>query len=480
MPKKEKLKDGIYMNGKAADEVTGSMYLVRFGGKKILLECGLYQSSSNSYLEAYRVNSKKFDFKPKDVDYVFICHAHIDHCGLLPRLVKEGFRGKVIMTSKTKTFVEPLLRNSCYIVQSEAKILSKQFARVYQPVYTMNDVDMLMTLIETYDNYSEIKQLDDVVSFRWYRNAHCIGAAQLQLILKDKKRTKKILYTSDLGNFNTPNHYVDETEIPTDFVDVAIMESTYGNPKRYKKKTREFDVEKLKTAIDTATQRKGTVICPAFSFSRTQELLTCLYELYHDDKEFKPLIYVDSVLSVTITNLYESVLEGDDLKLWNQVRHWSKVRYIKDSEISKTIIANDMPKVVITASGFCTNGRVINYLRKYIKRPESIIIFSGYVGDNPSYLSYRLLNHKKDNIVKINGQKYPCKANTLSLSTYSSHIDYQGLLKFGSSLNTNKLILVHGSEEAKTALAPAMQEEVCKKNKTFQVVPAHQGMIVDL
>ena len=237
MSKHKQNNDGIYFLGESSTDVTGSQYLVQFGGKKILLECGLYQSKSNSYLDSYKINSKKFGFKPSEIDYLFVAHPHVDHCGLIPRLVAQGFNGKIITTPNTAAVMKSLLFNCAFIVADEARILSKRYSRNYSPIYNEDDVSKTLQLIKPYSEYGVVFQLDDVVSFQWIPNSHCVGAAQLQLILSDGLKTKKILYTSDLGALNTKNHYVRNTEIPAMFNDVAIMESTYGSREKVNKKT---------------------------------------------------------------------------------------------------------------------------------------------------------------------------------------------------------------------------------------------------
>ena len=189
---KKKLKvDGIYFTGKAADEVTGSQYLIRFGNYQCLLECGLHQSSSNDYLDSYKINSEKFKFKPSEIDFVFVAHPHIDHCGLLPRLVHEGFNGKIITTKITAEVMKPLLLNSCYIVQDEARILSKRHNKNYQPLYEEKDVYDTLDLISVYNEYNTIYRLNDTISFQWLQNSHCVGAAQLQLLFNNNGKSKK-------------------------------------------------------------------------------------------------------------------------------------------------------------------------------------------------------------------------------------------------------------------------------------------------
>lgn len=480
MSRKKIKTDGIYFTGKSSDDVTGSQYVVKFNDCKCLLECGLYQSASNSYLDSYRTNSEKFKFKPTELDFVFVAHAHIDHCGLIPRLVREGFKGKIITTKETAMIMKPLLLNSCYILQEEAKILSKKYHRDYKPIYEEQDVYNTLELIEPCEEYNHIYVLNETVSFQWLHNSHCIGAAQLQLILNGKGQIRKVLYTSDIGSLNSNNHFVGKTEIPEVYNDIVIMESTYGNSKRLNKKTRDFDKELLKTAIETTLNRSGSVILPCFSFSRTQELLSTIYDIFNNDKFFNTPIIVDSKLSVDISKLYLDLLQKDNLLYWSKVYHWKNVRFVSEKDDSQECLADNTPKIVLSSSGFCTNGRIIKYLQKYLKDTNSMIVFSGFVGDNPSYLSYRIKNYRDHKTISINKMLIPNRADCINLSTFSSHANHNDLLKYGSSLNTNKLILVHGSTESKQCLQKALKEQISKNNKTYRVLSSFKGMIVHL
>lgn len=454
------------------------MILIKFGGKQILLECGLYQD--NSYLEAYKINSKKFNFNPSEIDYAFLCHGHIDHSGLYPRLVKEGFHGKIIMTHPTSVIIKHLLLNCAFILQEEARILSKRYEREYPPIYQEDDVYKSFDYFNAYDEYNEIYKLDDVVSFQWIKNSHCIGAAQLQIILNDGIKQRKIFYSSDIGALNTKNHYVPNTEIPASFSDIHIMESTYGLNTRMSKKTREFDVEHLRVAIETVLDRDGTIVLPAFSFARTQELLTILYELFGSNENFKTNIVVDSMLSCDICDDYDLLLKEKDLILWQEVRSWKNVKYIKEKQDSQACVSDKTPKICISSSGFCTNGRILSYLNAYLRDINSMIIFSGYTGNNDSYLSYRIKNGKTHKTININKKPVPNRADCITMTTMSSHADFNDLLKYGGNLNTNLLVLCHGSIEAKECLKAHLREEVSKNNKSYKVRCAEKDLIIPL
>lgn len=454
------------------------MTLIKFGNKQILLECGLFQD--NSYLEAYKINSKKFKFSPKEIDYVFINHCHIDHIGLLPRLVKEGFCGKIIMTYPTSIIARHLLLNCAFILQDEARVLSKRYDREYPSIYSEDDVYKSFDFFEVYNEYNKIYILDDVVSFQWLKNSHCVGAAQLQLILNNGIKQKRIFYSSDIGALNTKNHYVEDTEIPTSFSDVHIMESTYGLNTRLTKKTREFDVEHLRVAIETAIEREGTIVLPAFSFARTQELLTILYELFGYNENFKTDIVVDSMLSCDVCDDYDLILENDNLDLWKKVRSWKNIKFIREKLDSQACIADTTPKICISSSGFCTNGRILSYLNKYLKDINSMIIFSGYTGNNDSYLSYRIKNGKTNKTININKKPVPNRADCITMTTMSSHANFNDLLKYGGNLNTNLLVLCHGSTEARECLKSHLREEVSKNDKSYKVKCAEKDLVIPL
>ena len=480
MAKKKLKDDGIFFAGKSSEDVTGSQFLVKFGNTQCLLECGLHQSSSNDYLDSYKINSEKFKFKPAEINFVFLNHVHIDHSGLLPRLIKEGFRGQIITTSETARIMKPLLLNSCAIIQDEARVLSKRYRRNYQPLYSEDDVYTTLSLVKTYDEFNKIYKLNDNISFQWFRNSHCIGAAQLQLILRDGTKTRRVLYTSDLGALHTDNHYLYNTEIPASFADVVLMESTYGLALRSTKKKRSFDIDHMKSAVETTLERHGTVIFPCFSFSRTQEILTTLYEIFGRDKSFKTPVYVDSKLSCDISELYDELLIGENYDKWQEVCGWKNLHFIKEKAESTVRVTDRTPKIVISSSGFCTNGRIVEYLKRYLRDRNSMIIFSGYTGDNPSYLSYRIKNYRDHKFIKINKEMIPNKADCITLSTFSSHANFDDLVKFGSSLNTNKVVLVHGSPDAKKCLAEKLTDAISRNNKTYRVLSAHRGMMIRL
>ena len=478
----KKSKNCMIFSGYAANDVTGSEIAINYNGKNILIECGLHQS--NDILEAYNANIQKFPIKASKIDYVFIMHPHIDHIGRLPMLFKRGFSGKIISTQETKIIARNLLINSSYIAESDANYLSKKYHRIYDPLYNKYDVNTVLDFFVTYDINKSVIKLDDTVSFRFFSNSHCVGACSLQLILTNGIETKRITYTSDIGAIHTNNSFVDSLDykgLTETYSDIFIGESTYGEGKRDTKRSRKKDLEILRSTIMNTLENGGTVINPSFSFARTQEMLKCIYDIFKDDEDFGDTeVVVDSMLSVQMCEDYKAVLKGYDLIEWNEILQWKNLKLIKDKNESIANVSDKTPKIVISSSGFCMNGRILEYLKAHIENENDTIIMSGFCGADKSYLGYRIKNAKPNEVIRICGNGYRNSAHLVNLTTFSSHADFRDLCDIYSHLKTNKLILVHGSESAKMTLKDSLQEKIADNNLTYKVVCATKDMIVNL
>ena len=478
----KKVKNCMVFSGYASNDVTGSEIAINYNGKNILIECGLHQSSD--VLKAYNANVQKLPIKASKIDYVFIMHTHIDHIGRLPILYKRGFTGKIISTPETKVIAKDLLINSSFIADSDARYLSKRYHKTYLPLYDKYDVNTVMDYFDTYNDYNIIHKLDDTVSFQFFKNSHCVGACSLQLILTNGNETKKITYTSDLGAIETNNSFVNKLDyknITSTYSDIFIGESTYGDGKRDTHRLRNKDLEILKSAIKNTIESGGSVINPSFSFARTQEIIKCIYYLFKDDDSFGDTkVVIDSMLSTQICEDYLSVLNGVDLYEWRKIMNWKNLHFIKDKKDSLVNVSDKTPKVVISSSGFCMNGRVVDYLKEYIENENNTIILSGFCGADKTYLGYRIKNAKPNEIINIDGKGYRNAAHLVNLTTFSSHADFTDLNKIYSNLKTNKLVLVHGSELAKTNLKNSLDKKISENNKTYKVVCSTKGMVINL
>ena len=475
-------KNCMTFSGFAANDVTGSEVAINYNGKNILIECGLHQSSD--ILEAYNVNSQKLPIKASKIDYVFVMHPHIDHIGRIPLLFKRGFKGKIITTPETKIIAKDLLLNSAFIAESDARFLSKKYHRNYTPLYDEFDVNTVMDFFVTYDKNNFIFKLDDTVSFQFFNNSHCVGACSLQLILSNGSETKRITYTSDIGAINTNNSFVDNLDyvgLTETYSDFFIGESTYGDGKRDTRRSRKKDLEILRSAILNTIESGGTVVNPSFSFARTQEMIKCIYNLFKDDEKFGDTeVVIDSLLSVQMCEDYLLALKGANLAEWQEIMSWKNLRFIKDKKESIANVADKTPKVIISSSGFCMNGRILDYLKAHIENENDTIIMSGFCGADKSYLGYRIKNAKPNETIKIGGCCYRNSAHLINLTTFSSHADFKDLTKIYSNLKTNKLILVHGSEMAKSNLKEVLKEKISNNNLTYKVVSSTKGMVINL
>jgi len=471
---KKKTKIKISFVGNNACDVTGSMILIETEYKNILLECGMIQGF-NSIIN-YKKNSMSFPFKPKNIDYVFLGHSHIDHIGRLPKLVKDGFNGKIISTDITIQLLKPMLTDSVKIIRKDAEYISKKRGKVFEPFYNEDDVTDTLKLTYKYD-YDVIYKLDENVSFKLLQNSHLIGACQIELFLKTSTgHIEKILYTSDLKGLQNKNHYVEDTEFCTK-ANIVISECTYGAIGRNSKENRNKDLEKIKTIINqVCVMDKGKILIPVFSLSRSQEILTNLYELFRKDKEFKIPIILDSPLIWEITKVYKESLTGEYKELFDKVCSWENVRFIKDYNESKICMKDNSPKIILSSSGFLHKGRSVQYLKEYISDYKNHVIFVGYSPSNS--IASKIKSKQKS--ITIEGKTYKNRCSITNLNSFSSHIQRDELLNYLKNIVADKICLVHGSMSGKLEFKESLEEELLKMNKTTKVVAINKGTTIRL
>jgi metallo-beta-lactamase family protein len=457
----EKSEITIHYIGNNSQDVTGSCILIKTRNRKILLECGMVQSCGNP-LDDFKINSYSFPFKPKDIDYVFLNHSHIDHSGRIPKLINNGFNGKIITSHITGQLLKPMLMDSCKIISGDAKFLSKQKGKLVLPFYDKEDIYNTLNLVYEYD-YNQIYELDSNISFRFLHNSHIIGALQLELFIKNSLGiTKSILYTSDLGSFKVKNHYVDDSDMG-DKYNLVISECTYGKKTQETAPNRDKDCEKLKTIIrEICSDKHGRLLIPVFSLSRSQEILTTLYELYGTDSSFKIPIIVDSPLILEINKVYRQVLQGKNAELFDKVCNWSNVKFIKSVEESNACIMDKSPKIVLSSSGFLIRGRSCDYLKQFINKENDCIVSVGF---SPETSVFGKIKNGYPN-VKIDKREYKVKCSCITLNSFSSHIPRHELLSYMKSLYTDKYILVHGEEQAKQEFKIDLENELSKMCRT--------------
>lgn len=469
MSKKRKNKIRVSFIGENARDVTGSMTLVEMTGVNLLLECGLYQS--NSIKEDYKINSSKFPFKPKNIDYIFLTHAHIDHSGRIPALFAQGCQAKVICPKGTKDLFRALALDSAYIISRDCEFINKKYKMKASPIYVEEDVYNSVKNFIEYD-YNEIIEITDRISVRFIPSGHILGSAQIELWLTEGNQTKRILYTGDLGN-QIPKHFIKPFE-PVNKTHLAICESTYSDAMRQVRiKDRETDLKKIETVIkEICFDKKGKVLFPTFSLDRMQNLLVYLYQIFGQDENFDMPILVDSPLAAKLTGIYLRLLDGEEYKILEEALTWENVHIVENYEDSLYWQKQKKPVVVLAASGFMQAGRSRNWAKVILPDSRSHMIFIGFASEGS--LAGKLRKAKTKTIA-IDGRQYANRCGITTLYSFSSHIQHDEMLKYYSEINCEKICLVHGEYKKKCEFGKELQELISKKNKTNKVVVANKS-----
>ena len=471
MKKKSKDKIRVSFIGGNAEDVTGSCIHIQTETKQILLECGLYQGCG-SLLNEYKINTEKFKFKPKNIDYIFVNHCHIDHIGKLAKLYAEGCKAKIIAPMGTRELAHILMTDCAFIMSKDVENIKRKTGKDYPPIYTSDDVENCMQYWNEY-NFDENIKIDNDISFCFKGSAHILNSAQLELYLGHNGNTKKITYTSDLGSSVLPKYYVNKFE-PIEKSNITIGEATYSNELRsITLKDREKDLEKIKTVVEqTCIDNHNKVLFPVFANDRLQNILTHLYDLFGKDEAFTIPVLIDSPLGIKISKLYLKLLQGEQLEKYKKVLSWKNIKFVDDYEISKCYQLSKEPMIILAASGMLTAGRAINWVQKLLPNCNNYIIFCGYSPENS--LAGKIKAGKSKTLT-INGRPTPNKCGIVSLRSFSSHMQRSELLKYYSELQTEKVILVHSNQQSKIEFAKELQEEISKKNRCYKVIAANKS-----
>lgn len=473
-----KSKSKIHINfvGESSNDVTGSCVHIQTPNRQILLECGSFQSCGST-LENYKVNNKHFDFKPKEIDYVFLMHNHIDHIGLTPKMYKHGSIAQIIAPCGTKSIAEILLRDSAHIMDTDALELTDKFKRDYYPIYTDKDVDKCLSHYTEYP-IGEIIQLDEYIKFRFIPSGHILNSAQLEIWITEGNVTKKIGYTSDLGNVHIKKYYTNKFE-PIKKCDVLIGETTYAREERIaNQKMRNKDLEKLESIIrQTCIDEKSRVLIPVFANDRCQNMLTYIYDIFGADENFDIPILIDSPMATRVCRVYEELLDDVDAKKWKQVLAWKNVHFVEDAMESREWRDSNLPVVVLASSGMMVRGRSTGWAHHMLPKTNDRIIFCGFAADN-SLAS--IIKEGKQKTITISGHRVKNKCQVTDLHSFSSHMQRDSLLKIYGATECEKIVLVHGEMNGKIEFAKELQEEISKNDNTGKVIIANKGYKLSL
>jgi len=448
----------------ATHEVTGSCTLLEVGGKLYMVDCGMEQGADIFENVPIPVN-------PGTIEAVFLTHAHIDHSGMLPKLYKDGFRGRIYSTRETANLCNIMLRDSAHIQESEAQWRSRKAERAggepVQPVYDTKDAEGAIRQFRPVA-YGEQLQVGEGVVVRFTDVGHLLGSACIELWLTEGEHQKKIVFSGDVGNTNQPIINDPKTVEEADYL---VIESTYGNRLHEKLENTLDDksaaaVAELARFIQMALDGGGNLVIPSFAVGRTQEMLYAIREIKQKGlvtgHEGFP-VYVDSPLAVEATGIFlQCDLSCLDEKTMELVRQgvnpiWSPgVTLSVTSEESKLINFDDRPKVIISASGMCEAGRIRHHLKHNLWRPESVVLFVGYQAEGS--LGRRLQDGAKN--VKLFGEEIAVRAQIATLHGTSGHADRDGLLNWlgGFRKKPGTVFVNHGDDDACTAFQNLLQE----------------------
>ena len=446
----------------ATTGVTGSCHLIRTENHNVLLDCGQFQGGKAQ--EA--MNRDEFPFDPKEVECLILSHAHIDHCGRIPLLVKRGYTGPVYCTSATADLLKVMLEDSAYIHEKDAEWETKRSRRAggpdIEPLYTLEDADKALRQVVPVE-YDQLIELNDDIRFVFNDAGHILGSAVTELWVKEGGEETKIVFSGDLGMMNRPI-LRDPTIIKK--ADAVIMETTYGNRLH---PDNVMDVRKLIDIIVKTTDRGGCVVIPSFAVGRTQELLYELNKFYdehteYDDKLDKVNVYIDSPMATTATEVFRRNAQVFDEEARNYIvsgddpLDFKNLHFTRSTEDSKSLNMNNVPKVIISASGMCEAGRIRHHLKHHLWDPKSSIVFVGYQAVGT--LGRTLLDGKKD--ITLFGEEIHVAAEIYNLEGFSGHADQNGLLAWISGFEKKpaQVFLVHGEEDAKIAFAKLIREKL--------------------
>ena len=446
----------------AAQEVTGSMHLIEVNGKKILLECGLYQGHRD---ETYERNLH-FPFKPSEIDTVILSHAHIDHAGNLPNLVKQGFKGNIWCTTASRNLSTYLLQDSAHIQESDISYLNRKRLKngepPIQPLYTKTDAQSALEQFVTVGLERPV-YVADGVQVTFYNSAHILGAAFVVLDIREHETGKqwRVVFSGDIGRDEVA--ILKPLTMPPPDADIVIMESTYGDRLHGPIEDARREAREI---IRSTARRRGKVVIPSFAVGRTQEVVYTINTMEAAGEIPILPVYVDSPLAVNATEVFRLHPEewDEDVQAFLLEEHRAnpfeteKIEYVRDARRSRQLNYLTEPAIIISASGMAESGRILHHLKHSIEDEQNTVLFVGFQAQNT--LGRRIKDGESP--VRILGQMYDVKARVASIEGLSAHADQSELLEWARCFDQNRLkhmFLVHGEPAAALVLADKLQNE---------------------
>jgi metallo-beta-lactamase family protein len=441
----------------AAQTVTGSQHLIEVNGKRLLLECGLYQGRRQ---ESYDRN-QNFPFDPAQIDAVVLSHAHIDHSGNLPNLVKCGYNGPIYATPATAHLANIMLMDSAHIQEEDIKYLNRKRLRrgeaTLEPIYTMEDASHVAQFFHTKD-YEQAFEPVPGVQAHYVEAGHILGSAAVVLDIEENGRKQRLWFSGDIGRRSLP--LLRDPVLPQG-ADVMVMECTYGD-RPHDDPQKAYD--ELREAVGRALGRGGKVIIPAFAVGRTQELVYDLHQMMDKGEIPSVPVFVDSPLAVNVSDIFRKHPECFDQETRDFIAHdrhkaalgFDRLTYIRSVEESKALNDRHDPMVIISASGMAETGRILHHLKNNIENARNMILIVSWQA--PYTLGRRLADREKQ--VKIYGEVYERRAEVVTIGGLSSHAGQGFLMEYAQAVKgrVKQIFLVHGEQRAADALREKLGE----------------------
>ena len=452
----------------AAKIVTGSNFLIETKNTKFLIDCGMFQGSKS----INRMNYEPFRFNPEEIDFMVLSHAHIDHSGRIPKLTKKSFKGNIYATKATTDLCSIMLPDSGHIQEMENKWDNRKRRRsgekLREPLYTAKEAEESLKYFKSVLYNQKIK-LNEEVTLRFRDAGHILGSSIIELWIKEDNKEAKLVFSGDLGRRDRP---ILRDPSLIDEADYLIVESTYGNKLHHPS---EDDAKELISIINTTVKRGGNVVIPSFAVERAQDIIYELNKYYTayiktEDQDFLSVpVYVDSPLTVSATEIFlrnPDCFDEDTLNLiniGNNPLDFRNLKFTRTAEESRQLNISKESKVIISASGMCTAGRIKHHLKHNLWRKESSIVFVGYQAQGT--LGRRIKEGEK--VVKIFGEEIQVNAEICSLEGFSGHADREGIIRWIKSFKNRpkKIFVVHGEGEATEEISRKIEEEL--KIKTY-------------
>lgn len=477
---KKKDKVTIEVIGGNSESVTGSCTRIKTNEHTYLFEVGMIQDG-HTILENYKLNCKMLQqIKPQDISYIIIGHCHLDHVGLIPALYAKGkCNARIIVPKKSTCILKEMWLDAAYINGRDVEVLNLK-DRNYEPFYTEDVVMETLKHIQEIDS-DIIVNINDELSIRYKNADHILLSKQTEVYINSSSHTRKILFTSDLGNLSTQGNriFVENFE-PVTTANIIIGECTYSSRSReITKKTLETDIQKIKSTIEQyCVDSKHRILIPTFSLDRMPYILWILYDLFGKDESFNVPILVDSPLANRLLDCYSSILEGDLKEKFDEMMSWTNIKRIITPEDSKAAILDKGAKIICSSSGMITAGRSVKWTQSILPNENDLILFIGYAGEDT--LAYKIKHEKEQKTININGKPYKNKCQIIDLLSFSSHMQRRDLINYYKGINCDKIYLVHSQKDSKLEFKEDLEEAIADCLKSTRVVAVNKGTKISL